>query len=367
MGNTFITSFKDLEKSFLTFKKIEPFQCLILDLLESEDPDFFLFKVFLDNEINEEFFITKLLLINAIKMKRKDDEKHLLNSKEIESENNNIEKYEISEIKNLVINYYIIIDKIQGLIKNINSKNKLCFQILNFKLKGKNSSLNINPILKRKFYFMESIYMESFNFNINNRGLISIYLKCLGKRKDKNKNKCQYQDSKDNIIELDKILEKNKTYFFGNLFYDPSNKSVSFIKTLSYYEEINSSLNKNSKVFQITKQNNLIIEGKVLNALFHENKIQVKVYNSESKNEIIDIQLDNNLMKNITFNGISYFINFHLNKGNQFSFGNFSHIILDEETVIEINFLDYKEKINKYDMIKINSQKFKINNNKLKI
>ena len=61
MGNIFITSFNDLEKSFLNSKKIEHFQCLILDLLESEDPDFFLFKVFLNNEVNEEFFITKFL------------------------------------------------------------------------------------------------------------------------------------------------------------------------------------------------------------------------------------------------------------------------------------------------------------------
>ena len=76
--------------------------------------------------------------------------------------------------------------------------------------------------------------MESFKFNMNNRSLISTSLKCLGKRKDKNKNKiknmCRYQDSKDNIIELDKILEKNKAYLFGNLFYNPIYKSVSFIK-----------------------------------------------------------------------------------------------------------------------------------------
>ena len=367
MGNTFITSFGNLEKCFLNSKKIESIQCLILDLQESEDPNFFLFKVFLNDEINEEFLISKLLLINTIKMKEKDDEKHLLNSKEIESKNNKIEKYDLYEIKNLIINYYIIIDKIQGLIKNINKKNILCFQILNFKIKGKNTSININninSIIKKKFYFIESIYTESFKFNMNTRVLISTYLKCLGK--DKNKNKCQYKDSKDNIIELDKILEKNKTYFFGYLFYDPINKSVSFIKTLSFYEEINASLNKNSKTFQITNQNNLIIEGKVINALFHENKIQVRVSNSERKDKIINIQLDNNLMKNITFNGITYFINFIFEKENKFSFGKFSHIIIDTETIIEINFVDYKE-TNKYDMVKIDSQIFKINNKKLRI
>ena len=156
MGNTFITSFGNLEKCFLNSKKIESIQCLILDLQESEDPNFFLFKVFLNDEINEEFLISKLLLINTIKMKEKDDEKHLLNSKEIESKNNKIEKYDLYEIKNLIINYYIIIDKIQGLIKNINKKNILCFRILNFKIKGKNTSININninSIIKKKILF----------------------------------------------------------------------------------------------------------------------------------------------------------------------------------------------------------------------
>ena len=133
---------------------------------------------------------------------------------------------------------------------------------------------------------------------------------------------------------------------------------------MSFYEEINSSLDKNSKLFQITKENNLIIEGRVVNAKFSENKIQVRVYSVKNKDKIIDIQLNNNLIKNITFNGTSYFINFQAIKDNEFSFGKFSHIIIDEKTIIEINFRDYKE-INKYDMIKINSQKFKINNKKL--
>ena len=363
MGNIFLTSFSALEKCFLNSEKIGPFQCLILDLIESEDPNFFIFKVVLANEINEEFFISKRLLINTIQIKRKDDEKLLLNNQGIEFENDNIEKYDICRIKNFVINFYIIIIKIQGLIKIINTKDKLCFQILNFKIQGKNE-LSINPSIKRKFYFMESIYMESFMFSMNKRILISTYLICLGK--SKNANKCKYKDSKDNIVELDKILEKNKIYFFGNLLYNPIYKSISFIKALSFYEEINASLDKNSKTFQITKQNNLIIEGKVLNAIFHENKIQVRVFNSENKDKIIEIQLDKNLMKNITFNGTSYFINFHSNEENHFSFGKFSHIILDTETIIEINFIDYKE-TNKYDMVKINSQKFKINSKKLRI
>ena len=42
MGNIFLTSFEALEQCFLNSEKIEPFQCLILDMIESEDPNFYI-------------------------------------------------------------------------------------------------------------------------------------------------------------------------------------------------------------------------------------------------------------------------------------------------------------------------------------
>ena len=153
MGNISITSFENLEQSFLNSTKIESFQCIVLDLFESEEPNFFIFKVLLANEINEEFFLSKYLLINTIKMKRIDDEKYLSKNQENEIENIDIENYGINQIKNHIINFYIVIDKIEGLVKTFNKKYKLYFLILNFKIKEKNF-LNIMPSIKRKYYFI---------------------------------------------------------------------------------------------------------------------------------------------------------------------------------------------------------------------
>ena len=423
MGN--ILTFDDLENSLIKCSRINSFNCLVFNINESNDQNFFKLTLILSNEINSEFLVKKILLINTIYMKEKDTE-------------NNYTKYDLNQIQNQIINYYITIDEVKSLFKKIKTERRMFVEILKFRIKDKKID-KINLKEYKPFYFIDSVYVGFIRLlNIYKKKILfSTYLICLGK--NKNSNQYEYQDSRGDIIKLDKKLEKNKIYFFINLLYEPKKNKCSFIENQSFYEEINSSLTTNSNTFQINKENDLIIEGKVIDVKYNENMIivkdlnpkniddinpknienlhaknfedlipnkiedmyqkndgslnSIKVVDLHSKNDensnskkaensstikeenlnskkndinIIHIKLDSNLMKNITFNGTLYFINFQPKENNIYEAKKFSHIIQEEKTIIEIHFIDYQIK-NKYDMIKIDSQIIAINSQILKI
>ena len=461
MGN--ISTFDDLENSLIKCSRINSFNCLVFNIEESNDQNFFKLTLILNNEINSEFLVKKILLINTIYMKEKDIEKISLKKQEKNIEDTGI-KYDLNQIQNQINNYYITIDGAKSLFEKVKTERRMFVEILKFRINDK----KIDKIILKEykpFYFIDSVYI-GFIYLLHiykKKILFSTYLICLGKNKNKNSNQYEYQDSKGDIIKLDKKLEKNKIYFFINLLYEPKKNKCSFIENQSFYEEINLSLTTNSNTFQINKENNLIIEGKVIDLKYNENMIIVKdlnpknindinpknvedlkakkfedfcsnkiedtyhkndeslnsnkiedmtgknaenlspkkfedlnsikfvdlhsknVENSNSKkaeksnaikdenlnskkidNNIIHIKLDSNLMKNITFNGTLYFINFQPKENKIYEPKKFSHIIQEEKTIIEIRFIDYQMK-NKYDMIKIDSQIIAINSQLLKI
>ena len=359
-----ISNFESLESPLIKGSKINSFRCLILDINESNDQNFFKFKLLLNKEINEEFLVKKKLLLNTINMKEKDTEKVPLIKQEEEIKlikDYSFEDYDLNQIKNQITNYYIMIDEVKGLFKKVNAEKKMFAEILKFRIKEKNIE-KIDIKAYNIFYFINSVYIGfvALISQYKKKVFFSTYLTCLGK--NKNNKQYEYQDLNGEIIKLDKKLEKNKIYFFNKLLYNPNNKKFSFIENLSFYEEINESLTTNSKVFQVNKESNMIIEGKVIDAKYSENKIIVKVLNSVNNNKIINIELNNNLMKSITFHGTTFFLNFQSKENNIYVPNKFSHLIQEEKTIIEIHFIDYQLR-NKYDMIKINSQIFAINNN----
>ena len=484
MGN--ISTFDDLENSLIKCSRINSFSCLVLNINESNDQNFFELTVILSNEINSEFLVKKKLLINTIYMKEKDTEKISLKKQEKVIEDCNIKNYDLNQIKNQINNFYITIDEVKSLFKKVKTEKRMFVEILKFRIKDKKID-EIDLKQYKLFYFIDSVYVGFIGLLriYKKKILFSTYLFCLGK--NKNSNQYEYQDSSGDIIKLDIKLEKNKKYFFINLLYEPKKKKSSFIEKQSFYEEINSSLTTNSKIFQINKENDLIIEGKIIDIKYNENIIIVKdlnhknfkdsnskkvddinskkaenlnpkniedfnlnkiedlntknikdsnsknvddlnsknsenlnsnkiedlnsqnaenlsfkiledlnsikvedlnsknfensnskkVENSNPKkdenlsskkidNNIMYIKLNSNLMKNITFNGILYFINFQPRKNKIYIPKKFSHIIQEEKTIIEIHFIDYQMK-NKYDMIKIDSQMIAINSQILKI
>ena len=275
MGN--ISTFDDLENSLIKCSRINSFNCLVFDV-ESNAQKFFKLTLILSNEINSEFIVKKILLINTIYMKEKDTE-------------NNYTKYDLNQIQNQIINYYITIDEVKSLFKKIKTERRMFVEILKFRIKDKKID-KINLKEYNPFYFIDSVYVGFIRLlNIYKKKILfSTYLICLGK--NKNSNQYEYQDSRGDIIKLDKKLEKNKIYFFINLLYEPKKNKCSFIENQSFYEEINSSLTTNSNTFQINKENDLIIEGKVIDVKYNENMIIVNDLNPKNIDDINPKNID---------------------------------------------------------------------------
>ena len=355
-------SFDNIQKSIINSSQLPPFRCLILDVMESDYPDFFKLKILLNQEINEEVLINKESLFNKENTKIEYEfRKNSIFKEEEEREIiGNIDNKNILD-KRKIINHFIMVNQYKGIVM----KSQLYCQIVKFKIQEKNNNY-IDIMKKNKFHFMKSVYIDliSFLYNQKEKMLISIYLNSIKNISDGS----EFKDLKETKITLNKNVQPNKIFFFNNIFYEPKKQSFQFIENLSCCEEINSSLTTNSNVFQINKYENRIIKGRVISAKFTDNIIQVKISNSNDKKDIdiVNIQLNNNLIKDITFNGISYFINFQEQKGRNYIYKAFSHIIIDERTIIEIHFKDYND-TNKYDAIKINSQLIKIDNKIIKI
>ena len=349
-------SFNNIQRSMLNCSKLEPVHCLIMDLNKSENEDSLKLKIALKNEINEEFLVKKQLLLNKFITKNvKDEKKSLIN----DNENINLEGEDdlIDYLKKKCVNYYIFIEKVQGTVIN----DQLFCQILEFRKDEINKSMN-NKVLK-EFHFMTSTYIDNITHLNRNSTLFSTYLYSLGTN---NKNENEFEDisTKKIKIKIKKKTEPHQIYFFCHMYYDSKENRIKYIENISDIEEVNPDLTTNNKVFQINKKGNRLIEGKIISANFSENIIDVKTLNSGKEEKIIQIELNHSLIKNITFNGICYFLNFESKNGKKYSPKRFSHIIISEKTIIKINFLDFAEK-NNYDAIKIKSHTFNIINKEL--
>ena len=355
-------SFNKIQNCLLNLSPIKPFECLVLDMKESKIFNYLELEILLNGIINNEFLLKKDLFLemenkknNIIKVKE-DENLSLKNPEDERSEIKNENKISILK-KEKKTRFYIIINELKGIVIN----NQLYCEILQFSKKEKEIA-DSDAKKKKYFHFIKSIYLDSNSslYIKNEKTLFSIYLKSLNDKDNK------FEDSNKTIINLNKELDSNKAYFFTNLFYNPDKKIISFVEKISKYEEINSSLTRKSSVFKVNKKEKRIFRGKVIKAYFSDNKIQVKIENENEKDKIVDIQLNHKLIKDITFNGENYFINFKTDKENKFIFKTFSHIIKNEKTILEIEFLDFKKE-NKYNFLKINEEIIKIISKTLRI
>ena len=326
-------SFISIQHSIINSSKLEPFHCSIVDIEKSDIlDDSFKLKIETSKETNDEFLVKRDLLKKQLVEKEKDVNNNNINFKN----GNDI----LSYFKKKLINCDITIEKVRGFVV----KEQLYCHILNFRIRGKIMKKK-EKIEKTEFHFIHSNYIDNISllYVENRETLFSIYLYSSGQ---KSKDAYEYRDSSKNNILMIKQTEPSHIYFFSYLYYDPKNKKIRYIDNISGVEDINSPLNTDSKVFEINKKGNRIIKGKIKEAKFSENIIEVEVeensLNSVNKKLII-IQLNNNLIKNISFNGICYFMNFQFNEDNKYSFKNFSHIIIEEKTIIKITFLDFKK------------------------
>ena len=317
-------------------KSLLSFKCIVLSLINMENSQFFLLKILLgEGGMSEEFIIKK----DHKKLKRQEARNLLL------ADEDNASK--------ILTNCLIKVEKFKGTV----FKNKLHCEILDFKILEKNKSV-IKPLQnEKKLNFLQVKFLDSIAKLENDKYLFSIYLHCL-------KGGNQFKDSTGRIIRLNIKLESNKKYFFCNLLWDPKTKDIIYVSGISFYEEINSKLTIYNEVYKYNKDAGNVIQGKVIKAKFSNNTISVKTI----KDEIVNIQLNGNLIRKISFNSVCNFINFEKRgKSNaNFKYNNFSHIIIEEKTIIRFKFRDYQT-INKYDTIKINDQYFPIDNKELDI
>lgn len=309
------------------------FLCKVLSYKNLEESKYFLLKVVLgEGGICEQFIINK----DHPKLKVQTEEMNDLIS----------ENYISPKI---LIKSIIKVNKYKGVMIN----SQLYCEILDFNIKGKYETISL--VNEKLLTFIKSTYLYSIPVSGNNKFLFSIYLHCLPEGNI-------FRDSNSSQIQIDITLESNKKYFFNNLLWNPKHKRVEYINGISFYEEINTRLNIHNEVYKLNREVGKVISGNVIKAKFYNNSIIVKTINKETLN----FQLNGNLIRKISFNSLCHFINFDKKTNNAYKCNDFSHIIIEEKTIIRFIFKDYKAK-NKYDAIKINDQLTPINNKELLI
>ncbi len=162
-----------------------------------------------------------------------------------------------------------------------------------------------------------------------------------------------------------KFFEKRQKYSFLKCLFKKNNNELIIIEISSIIKlDENSFLKKEDyeNIKSIKKiENNHICNcfGKIIFSNFLTNIIILKDIDN---NNTIKIELNENLIKLISFNGICFFKNFKKCSDNYLKVTNISNIIIEEKTIIELIFLDYKNENNKYNKIKVNEQIVNINN-----
>ena len=310
------------------------FICKVLSCKNLEESKYILLNVVLgEGGISEQFIISK----DHPKLKTQHEEK-----KDLFSENEDISS-------KILIKSLLKVNKYKGVMIN----SQLYCEILDFSINGKANTISL--VNEKNVTFLKSTYLYEIPITGSNKFLFSIYLHCLSERN-------KYKDLKGSQIQLNLSLESNKKYFFNNLLWNPKDKRVEYINGISFYEEINPRLNIYNEVYKLNKDTGKVVTGNVIKAKFFNNTIVVKTIN----NEFLDFQLNGNLIRKISFNSRCHFINFDKKNNNKYKFNDFSHIIIEEKTIIRFLFKDYKDN-NKYDTIKINDQFTPIDNKEILI
>ena len=309
MGNSQIQNFNDLYTYMDTTKdKNANIIGYVYSINKSELKNYYQLKISISNQSNNQFVIEPNLIESEFK-----------NIKDIIGTKIEIKQIEfVNEGKNIYI-------KILNLIFFKNDK--------------------VNPEPKDEFRF-NSTYIKSIkDLKSKQAGLFSIVLKY-------NENNV-FEDIDGQKIELkfSGDIIKESYYFIYNLYYKENNFLTLPITNICDYND--------KKILKLMNYDS-IISGEITNIYFYENKIDVRLKN----NKEIKLLLNNKLMKKISLNHLCYFINFDKISNDYYKYNLHSSIFNDDNSILRIEFLDYKKNMpNKYNIIEVDSKEYPINGN----
>jgi len=271
----------------------------------------------------------------------------------------------------------------------------------NIQLKDKEITFNIHDIKIRlingTFYFLiekfnqeKDINLNSFENNIKVSEYpfdsIKIYKKIEDIEKEKNhlcsfilktteindqRNRFEFRDSKGQLFQVEESIfnykfENGKIYYFSGFLYNITTNvlELTIISDIQEYS-INCEKIYDSNVIFNSKFGSLInFTGRITSFNISEQYIKVK----NNDNRKFKVNVNFNLLTQISTNKECKFFNFFKITNQEFSFSKFSVIDAKEETFLEFNFIDYEQIKNKYyNNIKIDNKYYPINNNKIKI
>ena len=309
MGNSQIQNFNSLYAYMDTTKnKNANIIGYVFSINKSELEGYYKLKISIGNQTNNQFIIEPNLIESEFK-NIKDIIRTKIEIKQIEF---------VSEGKNIYI------------------------KILNL-IFSKNDKVNQEP--KDEFHF-NSTYIKSLkDLKSKQVELFSIVLKY-------NENNV-FEDIDGQKIELkfSGYLIKESYYFIYNLYYKENEIRTLPITNICDYND--------KKILKIMNHDS-IISGEITNVYFYENKIDVRLKN----NKKIKLLLNNKLMKKISPNLLCYFINFDKISNDYYKYNVYSSIFYDDNSILRIEFLDYKKNMpNKYDIIEVDSKEYSINGN----
>ena len=310
-------------------------------------------------------------LIDKIKENQDYSFKCKVNS-EIENKSLKI-KYMTLSVDGLICNQFI------RAIDEVNLENsEISFKISSLKLKilqgiqyfyieNYKSIININANI---FYsFKEMKIYDSIN-HIDNNNLCSIKLIVQEGFDTYIKNKYIFKDISGNIVNIKGLnnynFQNKKIYVFSGFIY---NKLLNQLES-TFISSIEECSINTEKILSIKEMSPLKI-GNILSI-----KAKVKYFNISENYAIIGDQLGNNyklilnfnLLKKINLNNDCIFLNCIKMSDKTLHFSSLSDIILEDETYIEFNFVDYYQNDNLfYNRITINNNNYEINNSKVKI
>ena len=228
------------------------------------------------------------------------------------------------------INYLEITNYQDIIVKEQNNENS---QIYNFKLPKIISDLNSvekKELVAVKLKAKERDLIHSFEYDFSSINHKNIFI--------------------DSLNEFSKKLENGKLYLFNgfhyynNTLYRTNISSIEVIDENSIIENIIFPKNINDIV------NNQIInlEGNIKDLIIEEFSVIIEELNTLNK---IKIRLDCHLIKKINPNGLCQFISFKKIDNNKYEYTELSNIYPDNNTYIELNFLDINDLY--YNRIKV--------------
>lgn len=258
-------------------------------------------------------------------------------------------KINLSDIKLKMIkgNNYLEIKNYEIINKNVSDGAKL----YEFKLPENINDLtkieslekrNISVILKAK----EQDLIKDYSYSFYNHSKSKITVK--------------YSREFDSKFENEKLYLFNGFNYYENKLIETNWSSIEEIEQNSNIED-----NKFTSIIRNSKDNDIInIKGNIVGLIMEKFIVEIEEVTSKDK---IKVQLNLDLIKKINPNSVCEFIRFKKIGNDQLCLTNLSDIYSNNETFVEITFLDYFDKDKYYNRVKVNDIVYEINAQKLLI